>query len=198
MMKNNVLVTVLTVLLVALLIIGFYQKKYNNLTKNAAFAKEYKVRLDNPFEQINGQKALSMLEKGTGLLYIGFPECPWCVAYIQNLDKRLREEKIAKVYYYNIKKDRTENNDVYQAIVKKLDKHLRLNDLGNAKRIYVPVIVGLEKGKVFFFDDETSYDTRGLKDPKKYWDKESLKKHNLKLNDLLKKIKKLECTSCNI
>ena len=37
-----------------------------------------------------------------GLFYLGFPECPWCAAYVPYLNEVAKDNDVRKVYYYNI------------------------------------------------------------------------------------------------
>lgn len=167
------------------------------LTDAERFAEEYtEVSEDNVFVYKTIDEIINILENGTGIVYLGFPECPWCQAYIPYLEEVAIENEVEAIYYYNIYEDRKENTDKYKEIVKILSDYLEYDDEGN-KRIYVPAVIAVNDGKIVGFDDETSLDTKGLAEPSEYWtDKEvdNLKKN---LNKMIEKIEYTMCTDCN-
>ena len=65
------------------------------------------------------------------------------------------------------------------------------------KKIYVPAVIGVNKGEIVGFDDETSYDTKGFETPQEYWNEESINNLKNKLNDIITKSNDNICTSCN-
>ena len=152
---------------------------------------------DNPFVYRSVDQIINILEKGTGVVYLGFPECPWCQAYVPYVEEVAKKVGIDKVYYFNIKEDRKNNTEEYQKIVKILDVYLPNDDEGN-KRIYVPAIIIVQNGKIIEFDDETSKDTKGYKTPEEYWKNENLDALKTKLEKSFNEIKSTVCKSgCN-
>ena len=161
------------------------------------FAKEYTtVTDDNYFVYRNIDEIIKILEHGTGVVYLGFPECPWCQAYVKMLNEVADIEGLEKIYYYNIYEDRKNNTDSYQKIVNIIGEHLQYDDEGN-KRIYVPAIIAVSEGEVVGFDDETSYDTLGFDSPEDYWTAERTKNLKKKLTDIINEIIDNKCTDCN-
>ena len=70
------------------------------------FAKEYTTMTeDNYFVYRNIDEIIKILEHGTGVVYLGFPECPWCQAYVPMLNEVADIEGLEKIYYYNIYED---------------------------------------------------------------------------------------------
>lgn len=60
----------------------------SNVTDAQRFKKEYaNVRDDNVFIYKSTEEIINILEHGTGIVYLGFPECPWCQAYVKFLDE---------------------------------------------------------------------------------------------------------------
>ena len=81
--------------------------------------------------------------------------------------------------------------------MKILDVYLSNDDEGN-KRIYVPAIIIVQNGKIIEFDDETSKDTKGYKNPEEYWKNENLDALKTKLEKSFNEIKSTVCKSgCN-
>ena len=139
------------------------------------FSKEYgNVGKDNVFVYRNADEIIKIMEHGTGVVYLGFPECPWCQAYVKYLDEVSKEVGIEKIYYYNILTDRLNNTKEYQKMVELLKDNLQFDQEGNP-RIYVPNVSFHVNGKLIGNDYETSLDTHDLKDPEEYWTEQEVK-----------------------
>lgn len=161
------------------------------------FAKEYTtVTDDNYFVYRNIDEIIKILEHGTGVVYLGFPECPWCQAYVKMLNEVADIEGLEKIYYYNIYEDRKNNTDSYQKIVNIIGEHLQYDDEGN-KRIYVPAIIVVSEGQIIGFDDETAYDTKGFEKPEEYWTKQEVSDLKQKLTTMINEVLDNRCTDCN-
>ena len=100
MNKNKILVMgLLLIAIVGTLLI------YNSCAKkeedNIKFSKEYtSVGEKNVFTYRALDEIINIMEKGTGVVYLGFPECPWCNAYVKYLNEVALEVGIDKIYYY--------------------------------------------------------------------------------------------------
>ena len=161
------------------------------------FANEYtELTEDNYFVYRNSEEIIKILEHGTGVVYLGFPECPWCQAYVPILNEVSDIEGLEKIYYYNVFEDRKNNTEDYQKMVEILSDYLQFDDEGN-KRIYVPAIIVVSKGEIVGLDDETSYDTKGFDSPEDYWTDEEVSDLKLKLTDMINKLLDNKCTDCN-
>jgi thiol-disulfide isomerase/thioredoxin len=200
-MKEKKLFIIGAILVVLGLILSYFfliKKDDNKESDREKFKSEYtNVTSDNPFVYRSVDQIINILEKGTGVVYLGFPECPWCQAYVPYVEEVAKKVGIDKVYYFNIKEDRKNNTEEYQKIVKILDVYLPNDDEGN-KRIYVPAIIVVRNGKIIEFDDETSKDTKGYKTPEEYWKNENLDALKTKLEKSFNEIKSTVCKSgCN-
>lgn len=194
-MKKKLLITI-SILFVSLLF-GCTKENLNNENDALKFAEEYtKVSSDNYFVYKNKEEIIKILEHGTGLVFIGFPECPWCQAYAPILNEVADIEGLEKIYYYNILEDRKNNTEEYKKIVNILYDYLRYDSEGN-KRIYVPSVVAIVEGEIVGFDDETSYDTKGLDNPEEYWTDEELRDLKDRLTIMINKVIDNKCTDCN-
>ena len=197
MNKNK---SILVIVLSAILIVLSIYNRSNNIIKDSMkFKKEYKeVSSNNVFEYKTIDEIIKIMENGTGVVYLGFPECKWCQAYVKYLDEVSKEVGIEKIYYYNILEDRKNNTKEYQKIVSILDSYLQYDNEGN-KRIYVPNVSFHIKGEVIGVDFETSLDTHDLSDPKEYWTEEEVSDLKETLYDLMMKVheKQTSCTDCN-
>lgn len=205
MEKKNIFMITMAFLLLVFGSIAIYKKADDrsnnnlNLSDSEKFASEYtEVSKDNVFVYRNVDEIIKIMEKGTGVVYLGFPECPWCQTYVKYLNEVAKEVGIDKIYYYNIYDDRKNETDNYKKIVSLLGENLQYDDEGNL-RIYVPNVSFHVYGEVIGNDCETSLDTLGLKDPKEYWNDERVTNLKNKLSTYMKKIKAETniCTDCN-
>lgn len=200
-MKKKIIFIIVGVILLAVLGLGIFYFTKNNktLTDGEKFAKEYEtVNSNNLFVYRDIDEIISIMKAGTGVVYLGFPECPWCKAYVKYLNETAKEVGLDKIYYFNILQDRTNNTEKYQEIVKILKDELQNDEEGNP-RIFVPNASFHIKGKLIGNDYETSLDTKDLDNPDLYWTDDEVKdlKDKLKIymNDILNEINK--CTECN-
>lgn len=168
------------------------------MKEHEKFSKEYKeLNKDNVFVYRSVEDIKNILKEGTGIVYLGFPECPWCQRYVLYLNEVAKKEEIKNIYYYNILNDRKEDNNDYKDLVEILKDYLNKNDEGKP-RIFVPEVIFVKKGKVMARDNETSMITDHNLTPDKYWTKEKEKALKEKLKKYIKLIKDDKvCTDCN-
>ena len=194
--KNDIIAVVIVLGFLGL--ISFYYLNLAKVTDASKFKEEYSnVSEDNVFVYRTDKEVIDILKHGTGIVYLGFPECPWCQAYVSYLDEVTKETKIEKIYYLNILEIRKNNTKEYQEIVSLLDNYLSYDEEGK-KRIYVPAVVAVKEGEIIGFDDETSHDTKGYETPEEYWKNEDLDGLKAKLEKMFSETVKNVCTTdCN-
>ena len=167
------------------------------LTDNVKFSKEYtSVNTDNVFVYRNINEIINILDNGTGIVYLGFPECKWCQAYVPYINEVAKENNLEKIYYFNILEDRKNNTDEYMEIVNLLKFYLEYDEEGK-KRVYVPAVIAVKEGKIVGFDDETSLDTKGFSEPSDYWTDKEVKDLKKNLTKMVKEVNTFTCTDCN-
>lgn len=182
-------------LLIASLVVYFVFIKKDNNTDNIKFSKEYtSVSKDNVFVYRSKDEIINILEHGTGIVYFGYPECPWCMAYVPLLNEIAKNEGIEKIYYYNIREDRKNNTEFYQKVVSILNDYLNYDEEGK-KRIFVPNVTFVKEGKIIFNDNETSLISEGT--PSEYWTEEKKTLFNEKFRKNINELLDDVCTSCN-
>lgn len=188
-MKNEkILMTIVPILLAITAILG-YLKAVNTNEKTDAikFKEEYetlngekyvelKINSNNPIKYASYDKLLEVIENGTGIIYLGFPECPWCRSALPVLLDAAKDTEVEVIYYMNIKNSRDsyviqdgeltyaldENGKEikgekgYFKLLKALEKHLsdykisfeeKLYDVGE-KRLYAPSVIFVRDGEV--------------------------------------------------
>ena len=126
---------------------------------------------DNRFVFASASEVLEKFESGSGLLFLGFQQCPWCQQLAPLVDDAAKAEGLDKIYYLDIRHARETNDDTYKKLVEKLKPHLRTDESGQP-RVYVPDVTALKDGRVVgHFLQETTADGEKAT-PDTYWTKE--------------------------
>lgn len=201
-MKNKGIIITMGIIIVALIAVvifllfrGDNDSEIVEQTDAEKFAEEYtSVPTDNAFVYSSVGETIDILESGTGIVYLGFPECQWCEAYVVYLNEVAKENNISEIHYYNIREDRSNNSEDYQKIVSLLEEYLTLDEDG-APRIYVPAVIFVNDGTIVGFDDETSYDTGGFTTPSEYWKEEKVTALKERLSSYIGQMN--VCIDCN-
>ena len=202
-MKNKGLIIGLVAIIIILIgVVVFLLVRDNNEenveatpTDAEKFAEEYsKISDDNVFVYANIDEILEVLDGGSGIVYLGFPECQWCGAYVPYLNDVAKSVGVNEILYYNIREDRSNNSENYQKIVELLDGYLTDDEEGNP-RIYVPAVIFVNNGTIVGFDDETSLDTGGFTNPDDYWTEEEVSDLKSRLTSYMQSC--TVCTDCN-
>ena len=201
-MKKKLIIIVSAIIIIGggiLLYFVLNNKNNENNNDNIKFAKEYtEVGEDNVFVYKDIDEIINILKYGTGVVYLGFPECPWCQAYVKYLNDAAKEANIEKIYYFNILEERKNNTEKYQEIVSILGDNLQRDDEGNLK-VFVPNVSFVVDGKIVGNDYETSLDTKGFEKPSDYWTIEDVNRLNNTLTGYMKEVYNALylCTDCN-
>lgn len=156
-----------------------------NSTEGAKFKKEYeslngkkaqenykyqklKISRNNKVKYIDIDEAIEILENKTGMIYFGFPNCPWCRSIIMPLLETVKSSKLNEIYYvditdlrdaYEIKDGQLEKtkegHESYSKLLTILDNYLEeytIKDENNieyktgSKRLFAPFIVTVKEG----------------------------------------------------
>ena len=136
------------------------------------FISQYpKVTSGHKFVYAEPAEILDIIDGGDGVVFLGFPECPWCQQLVPIMQEAAQSEKIDKIYYLNIKESRANNDEVYQKLVTKLQDYLPKDDDGNP-RISVPDVTAYRGGQIVGrFEQEATNDGEQVT-PDTYWTSE--------------------------
>lgn len=178
-MKNKKLKLIIG-LIVLILLIGIistlYINKDNSTKDEKKFKEEYesineksKISLtipeDNKMKYVTSKEVIDILKNKTGVIYFGFPDCPWCRNIVPILINTAKCECLDKIYYFNALSIRDtkhldesgnividkEGSKEYYEIVELLSDYLGpyegLND-DSIKRLYFPTVVFVKDGKI--------------------------------------------------
>lgn len=179
-MKKTFMI-ILSVLLVVLILFSLYYFVFKEKPDNLKFKEEYeslndevsnsgkknidvKIDKDNLMKYSSFKEIMDVLDEGTGIIYFGFPECPWCRNAVPVLIDAAKKNEIGQIYYFDASKIRDvkelkdgkvvttkEGTKEYYQLVDKLKDVLGpyegLED-ESIKRLYFPTMVFVMGGKV--------------------------------------------------
>ncbi len=198
--KKTIIISSIVVLLLIVGLVLFLVFKKNKINKNIdeekiKFAEEYKTTKDNVFTYRTIEEINKILKNGTGLVFLGFPECPWCRGYVPIINEVAKKEGLEKIYYFNIYEDRKNNTEEYQEMVKLLKGFLRYDDEGN-ERIYAPSLIAIKNGKILEFDDTRYWDNKKYDSAEEFWQSADLKPMKEKITKMINEVnEKSACTA---
>ena len=159
-----------------------------NVSDATKFKSEYpRVATNNRFVYASDEEVLNIFDSGSGVVFLGFPQCPWCQHLSEYVDWAARAEGIDKIYYLNIRDARASNNEVYEKLVKKLEPYLDKDDSGKP-RIFVPDVSIVKNGKIIGRYKEESTGDDNIT-PDKYWTSERIERTSSQLRGFMRQLK---------
>lgn len=154
-----------------------FKNEYSELNNqiNDKNNKEYpnvSLNDDNLFTYASEDDIKALFDGGSGVIYFGFPQCPWCRNLVPVLESSAEGTSLDKIYYYNIHDIRstitvddnnnlsnTKGSDFYYYLLDKLDSYLeeyKVNNIDTGeKRLYAPTLVFIKYGRVVGFHEGT-------------------------------------------
>ncbi len=181
-MKKAKILGIVFIAVIGALLIYKYCKPPATVKVNNNFNNEYNlVDENNVFVYKSIDDILITLDKGTGIIFLGFPECNWCQNYVKYLNDVAVSKNIDIIYYYNFKSIRESNTEKYKKLVSRLGDYLFLDDTGSY-RLYAPTLVIVKEGKILSFDNETSLMTNPIL-PNEYWTEEKINSFKEKIGN---------------
>lgn len=158
-----------------------FKEEYENLNNQVVNDKKYlELTIDkkNPIKYKTAEEIVDIIKNKTGIIYLGYPECPWCRNAVPVLLEAAKQTGVNDIYYLNMydirdKKELKngkvvtveEGTEGYKKILEALgDKASVYKDLNDEsiKRIYVPLVIFVENGKVVATQEST---VESQKDP---------------------------------
>ncbi len=140
------------------LVLLFIVTGCNNNSEDALkFKKEYEalnessvpmsVSEKNPIKYVDFSELEKTLTSGTGVIYFGFPGCPWCRNIIPVLFEVAEENNVNTIYYANPREIKNNNMENYEKLKNMLNEYLEENEEGE-KTLYVPDVYFVRDGKI--------------------------------------------------
>ena len=202
-MKKETIIIITLPILCAIAAILAYVKLINTDIDSIKFKNEYEalnengielnIDKDNPIEYADYDKILEVIENGTGIIYLGFPGCPWCRNALPVLFEAAKENGVETIYYMNILNERDsfvvedgklvyaldedgnekKGTEGYHKLLKALDKHLNDYTVSfegktyktGEKRIYAPSVIFVRDGEILGIHVSTVASQENPKEP---------------------------------
>ncbi len=142
---------------------------------------------ENAYYEGTHDSVEKMLNHGTGVIFFGFPECPWCQKYVPMLNEDAQEVGV-NILYYNIYTDKTEDREWYDSIAQLLDEKdssiTHYDNDGNMV-IYMPLVIFVNDGEIIGYDDESCDLDSNEISVDDYWTEEKVDALHERLSSLL-------------
>lgn len=165
-----------------------YEKLNGEKVASGAKYQTIKVPRNNKMKYSTMSEAIELLDKGTGLIYFGMSDCPWCRNVVPVLIEKTNCSCLDDILYIDMSearntyeiidespKETKEADKEYYELLHILDEYLDnytitdedgVEHVLNEKRIYLPLvvavkngaIVGAHTGTVELSDDQTAFD----------------------------------------
>lgn len=157
-MNKKKLMVVIDILLGAILVgvmtFGIYQYLKSDGEK---FKAEYEalnnenvninISKNNPIKYATLDEVFDIIQNKTGVIYFGFPGCPWCRNMIPVLFEAAKNNNIDTIYYFNPRNVKKSDNDEYNKLKEILNEYLSEDENGQ-KVLYVPDVYFIKDGKI--------------------------------------------------
>ena len=180
-MKKNVIILSVIVVIALVIAILFFLLNNKGMSDGERFKQEYEelndshlevnIDSDNMIKYISLEEAIDIIKNDTGVIYFGYPSCPWCRNAVPVLLDAASSTSLDTIYYvnaYNIRDVKEIDDDgnivttnegdrLYDDLLEVLDDILdpytitldngEVIDLGE-KRLYVPMVLFVKDGEV--------------------------------------------------
>ena len=139
--------------------------------------KDVYIPENNPFRYVEYDEIIALLEDGTGIIYFGFPICPWCRNLVPVLTDAAIEFGVDDILYRNVLDDRNllelEDGEIVETRAGNPGYYQVLEMLGDLvpeyrgledeslRRIFVPAIIFVKDGEVIsYFENLPAFHAR--------------------------------------
>lgn len=120
-----------------------FKEEYEALNSTSVVVN---IDKNNPIKYVTFEEVETLLTSGTGVIYFGFPSCPWCRNMIPVLFDVAKENSYDNIYYFNPRDIRSSDNSDYNRLIEILGDYL-LETEGN-KVLYVPDVYFIKDGNI--------------------------------------------------
>ena len=151
--------------------------------------KDMYIPENNPFRYATYDEIVDLLEDGTGIVYFGFPICPWCRNLVPVLTNAAIDFGVTDILYRDVLDDRNilelEDDEIVEIRAGHSGYYEVLEILGDLvpeyrglyddsiRRIFVPAIVFVRDGEIIsYFTNLPAFEDRvhNEEDPITAWD----------------------------
>ena len=169
-MKKNKKIIIGAIILAVVILTGLIIVNKNTDRSSSEAAKFHQsytgVPENNKFVYATEKEVIDIFEKGDGLVFLGFPNCPWCQKLAPIVNEAAEKTNLDKIYYLNIQEARANNDETYKKLLTYLSDDLQKDEDGNP-RIYVPDVTAVSNGEIVArYKQEVA---EGNPTPDEYW-----------------------------
>lgn len=153
--KTFIYIIVLVILIALTTTLTFIlNKRSDNAEDSLKFKEEYEalnssIPMDidesNPIKYVTINDIEQLLTDGTGVIYFGFPSCPWCRNIIPVLFDVANKNNYKTIYYLNPRELKSDTNN-YNKLINLLSDYLE--ELDGNKVLYVPDVYFVKNGTI--------------------------------------------------
>lgn len=156
---------------------------------NAAMHEEYpNVPEENRYIKESFEQIMDRFDSGSGIIFLGFKECPWCQKMAPMLNE-VAEEEDQRIYYLDIKRLYDESPYEYAEILELLTPYLEKDD-NDQPRISTPDISFVKDGEIIWrYKMDTVSEIE--RTPEIYWTDERKDHITRTLHEEMKKLKEV-------
>lgn len=176
-----------TAVLIAIVVVCLIGCAFNGSSDGAKFKREYeklngqeassgkkyqtlKIDKNNKVKYYTMEEAVELLISGTGIVYFGMPDCPWCRGMVPVLLDKIGCSCLENLYYVDMQDKRntyeikdgepTETkkaDEAYYQLLEILDESLEnysikdddgVEHILQEKRMYLPLVVAVKDGRI--------------------------------------------------
>jgi len=148
--------------------------------------KDMDVPENNPFRFVEFDEIVELLEGGTGIVYFGFPNCPWCRNLVPVLTDAAIDFGVEDILYRNVFEDRNllelQDGEIVETRAGHPGYYQVLEILGDLvpvytgledesiRRIFVPAVVFVKDGEIIrYFQNLETFQERVAEDELGGW-----------------------------
>lgn len=120
-------------------------------TQSGASYLDVDLPTDHIFEYAEEDEIRQLLEDGDGVIYFGFPSCPWCRNAVGPLDEAGKAADLEQINYVNpsTMRDQAGSNEYYQLLLAELGEFAPEHPQQPGQRtILVPLVATVVDGDV--------------------------------------------------
>lgn len=137
------------------------------------------------FEVIRGKMFISLIKKGKNIIFVGSSTSEYSKKYIEILDEILEENKIEKIYYYDINNDKSQKNSNYYDIRELLNGSLSTTD-GSNNNLLAPSLYIIEDNDVKYYNIDTVV-MKNTDTVESYWTEEQIQSFKEEITESIQK-----------
>jgi hypothetical protein len=135
-------------LVMIILLTGCRIERIRESEKADTFVADYGIKNNHIFVSATANDVINILERGTGIIYFGYPESPFCQEIVKILNEISKQNNIEEIYYLNTKELEETNPSAYQRILSLVSDYLYYEDDNGNKILYLPDVYFVKNGNI--------------------------------------------------